>query len=94
MPAREGPPVREHRQTSRRPVPRPRLQADAANVAVIQQEAAERRDPETERIQPRKRHVSRTDHQRHQVVGEPDSIGIPTKKTMVVPCMVNKRLKT
>ncbi len=32
--------------------------------------AAERRHPEAERIQPRKRHVARADHQRHEVIRE------------------------
>ena len=48
------------------------VQAAAAEKAEIQQEPAERAQPEAEGIQARKRHVARADHQRHQVVAEPE----------------------
>ena len=53
----------------RRTIPRRRVaravQAVAADEAEVQKQAAECGHPETERIQARKRHVARADHQRH-----------------------------
>jgi len=34
------------------------------------------------------------DQSADKVVAKPKEIGMPTKKTIVVPCMVNMRLKT
>ena len=51
------------------------IQATGAQQTEVQQEPAERCQPETERIQPRERHVARADHQWQQVVGEPEHDG-------------------
>ena len=54
-----------------RRVARP-VEAAAAEEAEIKEKSAERRQPEAERVQPRERHVARADHQRYEVIGEPE----------------------
>ena len=46
------------------------VQTAAADEAEVEDDAAECAHPEAEGVQPRKRHVARADHQRHQIVGE------------------------
>ena len=46
------------------------VEAAAAEEAEVEEDAAERGQPEAEGIQPRKRHVSGADHQRHEIVRE------------------------
>src|SRR5260221_2847707 len=41
----------------------------------VKQKSTERREPETESIQARKRHVSRANHQRDQVIRKPEQDG-------------------
>ena len=43
----------------------------SAQKAEVEKKSTQRRQPETEGIQPRKRHVARADHQRHEVVRKP-----------------------
>ena len=44
----------------------------AAQKAEIEQQPAERAGPEAEGVEARKRHVAGADHQRHEIVGEPE----------------------
>src|SRR5262249_2039122 len=51
------------------------VQSIPAKEAEVEQKRAERRDPETKGIQARKRHVSRANHQRHEVIGKTEKDG-------------------
>ena len=46
------------------------VKSAAAEIAEVEQKAAERRDPEAESVQSRKRHVARANHQRNKIVAE------------------------
>ncbi len=52
----------------------------AADEAEVEQEAAEEEDPEPEGIEPRERQVAGADHQRHEVVPEPEHDGDPDEE--------------
>ena len=58
----------------------------------IGQQAAKQRGPETQGIEPWEGHIPRPDHQGNKIIGHADRIGMPTKNTIVVPCMVNSSL--
>ena len=47
-----------------------RIEAAAAKIAEVEQQAAKGRDPEAEGIEPRKGHVARADHQRDKIVAK------------------------
>ncbi len=49
------------------------IQAVTAEKTEIQEETAQRRHPEAERIEPGKRHIASADHERHQVVRESEN---------------------
>src|SRR6267154_228249 len=51
------------------------VQSATAQEAKVKKQSAECRQPKTEGIQPRKRHVSRANHQRHKVVGKAEQNG-------------------
>ena len=46
------------------------VQAEPAHEAEVEEQPAERRHPEAEGVQPRERHVPRSDHERDQIVRE------------------------
>ncbi len=48
------------------------IQSASSDEAEVEDDAAQGTHPETEGIQPRKRHVARADHQGHEIVGEPE----------------------
>ena len=51
------------------------VEAAAGEVAEVEQQAAERRDPEAEGIKAREGHVARADHEGHEVVAEAEQNG-------------------
>ena len=46
------------------------IESAAAEIAEVEQEAAEGGDPEAEGVEARERHVARADHQRDKVIAE------------------------
>src|SRR6202050_5503238 len=51
------------------------VQSISTEETEVEQKSTERRQPEAEGIQPRKRHVPRTDHQWHQVIRKAEHDG-------------------
>src|ERR1700752_3769561 len=51
------------------------VQSAPTQEAKVKKHSAERRQPETEGVEARKRHVSRANHQRDQVIRKPEQDG-------------------